>query len=241
MATSRLCSIPDCGKPMSCRTWCASHYSRWLRHGNPTAGRAAPDPTAICSVPDCGRPCLARGWCLIHYRHWQRYGNPLIRKRIANGEAQRYFDSVVLTFEGDECLIWPYGRSAEGYAKLKSKVVARLVCIEVNGPPPTAVHQAAHLCGRGNLGCVAKRHVEWKTPAANQADRLVHGTSNRGERSPSAKLTLRNVREIRRRHAAGTTQAALAREFHVTASHVSHICSGHVWLEDSPIGQAPGP
>lgn len=40
MADSRLCSIPDCGKPAKTRGYCISHYKRLRRHGDPLAGNA---------------------------------------------------------------------------------------------------------------------------------------------------------------------------------------------------------
>lgn len=39
MATSRICSIDGCGKPTNARGWCSAHHKRWLRHGDPLAGR----------------------------------------------------------------------------------------------------------------------------------------------------------------------------------------------------------
>jgi hypothetical protein len=39
MATPRLCSIEGCGKPHEAHGWCGPHYKRWLRHGDPLAGR----------------------------------------------------------------------------------------------------------------------------------------------------------------------------------------------------------
>lgn len=39
MATNRICSIPDCGKKHVCRGFCASHYDRFRRNGDPLAGR----------------------------------------------------------------------------------------------------------------------------------------------------------------------------------------------------------
>lgn len=38
MATSRLCSIPDCGKPQYIKTYCGAHYHRYYKYGDPLAG-----------------------------------------------------------------------------------------------------------------------------------------------------------------------------------------------------------
>ena len=35
MATSRICEIPGCGKPYLARGYCAKHYSRWQKSGDP--------------------------------------------------------------------------------------------------------------------------------------------------------------------------------------------------------------
>lgn len=35
MASPRLCSIEDCGKPARTRGWCQKHYDRWWIHGDP--------------------------------------------------------------------------------------------------------------------------------------------------------------------------------------------------------------
>lgn len=35
MATMRICSIPNCGKPFLARGYCSKHYKRWSTHGDP--------------------------------------------------------------------------------------------------------------------------------------------------------------------------------------------------------------
>lgn len=40
MPTPKICSIPDCGKPAVARGWCARHYARWSKHGEPQAGKS---------------------------------------------------------------------------------------------------------------------------------------------------------------------------------------------------------
>lgn len=45
--TDRTCTIEDCASPVRRRGWCASHYARWLEHGDPLLGRAfIPRPRA---------------------------------------------------------------------------------------------------------------------------------------------------------------------------------------------------
>lgn len=35
MGMPKLCSIPDCAKPVVSWGWCVMHYTRWQRHGDP--------------------------------------------------------------------------------------------------------------------------------------------------------------------------------------------------------------
>lgn len=113
------------------------------------------------------------------------------------GEAGRYIEEVVLAYEGADCLPWPYRKDRKGYAMMNERYVSRIVCERAHGPAPTPDHEAAHSCGHGDQACVAKRHLSWKTHAENEADKLLHGTHNRGERHPLSKLTKADVLEIR--------------------------------------------
>lgn len=46
---------------------------------------------------------------------------------------------------------------------------------------------------------------------------------------PSAKLTPDQVRDIRRRHAAGRSIAALGRDYHVSRQTIKDVVSGRTW------------
>jgi hypothetical protein len=70
-----------------------------------------------------------------------------------------------------------------------------VVCVWEHGPRPEGM-QAAHSCGNGP-GCVNRRHLRWATASENEQDKIIHGTSNRGERHGNAKLTEADVRAIR--------------------------------------------
>lgn len=63
------------------------------------------------------------------------------------------------------------------------------------------------------------------TRSANLADRAAHGTDQRGERNPAAKLSDAAVKEIRERRASGEKLREIAARFGVRESCVSRICN----------------
>lgn len=188
--------------------------------------------TFLCSFNGCGSTKKGpKGLCPKHYKRLNKYGDPSIIKS-PRGEAQRFYEDVVLKYEGEECLIWPYGK-AHGYGRIQRDrrvgTVSRLVCIDVHGEPPTSLHEAAHSCGRGSAGCVAKSHLSWKTRAENQADRLLHGTHNRGERQGAAKLTESDVEKIRAL-TGRQFQSVTAKAFGVTQQTISRVQRNATWF-----------
>lgn len=152
--------------------------------------------------------------------------------RAKKGEAQRYFREVVMPYEGDECLIWPFHRNAGGYGLLRSngrtRDAHRVVCEAANGQPPTPSHEAAHSCGSGHLGCVTKRHLVWKTHKENEADKVAHGTVRRGEANTNAKLTVEAVRAIRALSGL-QTKTATAAQFCVSIRTIGLVQAGERW------------
>jgi hypothetical protein len=168
----------------------------------------------------------------MHYLRLWRYGDPLKRHRTPNGEAVSYLFETVLNYDGDECLIWPYARDFAGYGKVaidgKIKTVSRVVCADANGEPPSPRHEAAHLCGKGHMGCVAKAHLAWKLPKENHADKIAHGTHLRGEKQNGAKLTEAHVREIRKLYK-HTSQYKLGEIFGVSRGCIKDIVLGNTW------------
>jgi hypothetical protein len=133
---------------------------------------------------------------------------------------------------GDECLIWPFGTDGHGYGVLyidgKRAGAHRYVCELAHGAPPTPKHEAAHSCGHGKDGCVNRNHLLWKTRIENQADRLEHGTHNRGTRQGGAKLTEDDVREIIALKGI-EMQRNLAERFGVRRTTIASIQQGRNW------------
>lgn len=186
----------------------------------------------LCSIEDCGKPHFGKSFCSKHYRRFHNHGDPLLLKIRERGKAMRFYQEVVLAHESEECLIWPFSLTEGGYGSMKtdgsSTVVSRKLCEEIYGPQPSDAHQAAHSCGRGKQGCVAKAHISWKTKRENEADKISHGTHNRGERHPLAKLTEQQAREILLLKGV-EQQKEIAKLFGVSAATVSSIHRGDRW------------
>lgn len=189
-------------------------------------------PSRICSIENCGKQLYARGWCQIHYQRWYR-GRDLAKGHASQGAHASFIKDIALPFDGDDCLPWPYCRSSMGYAITDRRghgtdSVPRILCIAVNGKPPTPKHQAAHNCGKGHKGCVNPRHLRWATPQENQIDRIKHGTHNRGTRQGRSKLTEADVRAIRSM-AGEASHASIAAKFGVGESNIRSILKRINW------------
>ena len=72
-------------------------------------------------------------------------------------------------------------------------------------------------------------NLRWDTPKNNQADRVKHGTTNRGEQCGKAKLTLEQIRVIRQDN---RLQRIIAAEYGVKQNTISRIKSGIRWAHD---------
>lgn len=104
-------------------------------------------------------------------------------------------------FAGDECLIWPYNRHPTGYGTLsymgQIHYAHRFMCELVNGPAPSARHQAAHSCGQGHAGCVHPQHLSWKSISDNLLDRRAHGTVRSNTNGQAGTLSADQISQIR--------------------------------------------
>jgi len=117
------------------------------------------------------------------------------------------------------CWIWTGACKPEGYAEVNwqrrgGANAHRLVYEHLVAPIPDGL-QIDHLCR--NRSCVNPDHLEPVTPAENT------------RRGAGTKLAMDDAINIRRRHAAGESQSALAREYGVHPAHVSKIVSGKKW------------
>lgn len=187
---------------------------------------------ALCAVDGCDKPSRCRRLCNTHYARFRIHGEAGGPIGTSPGEPMRFLKDVVLNFEGDDCLIWPFSRNAGGYGQVwcdqRVQLATRLVCEWVYGKSPSERHVAAHRCGQGHTGCVSKKHLYWATQKQNIADARRHGTIVRGEQTRSAKVSERDVKYIRQMRGK-VFQKDLAEKFGLHQSQVSLIQSGKNW------------
>lgn len=83
------CSILDCDKESTARSYCGGHYQRWVKSGDVRADvpltKYQPRPTA-CSVDGCDDAVAAQALCSSHYARKRATGDvradvPLKRRR----------------------------------------------------------------------------------------------------------------------------------------------------------------
>ena len=198
-------------------------------------------PVRCCRVDGCDQPSHGWGFCRPHYYRAKRHGDPLITKYGKGGQLQSFIVSILAGPPTESCIEWPFARQKCGYGTLsvdgQTRIASRYICEAAHGAPPTPKHEARHLCGRGHHGCVNPGHLVWGTQAENYSDRILHGTSNRGEQNGRSKLTEEQVRQIISRKDAGERPSKLATEFGVSGTTVHHIISRRVWAWVQPEGQ----
>ncbi len=106
-------------------------------------------------------------------------------------------------------------------------LVHRLVLEAFVGPCPDDM-EGCHNDGDGSNNSLL--NLRWDTRTGNEADKLRHGRSNRGERDGQAKLTEWDARWIKRFQKHGfAKQSYLADVFKVARSTIANIKSGERW------------
>ena len=131
----------------------------------------------------------------------------------------------------ETCWLWTASKDAKGYARFstggrkgKSHSAHRTAYeLWVGQIPDNLV--VRHKCK--NKDCVNPEHLETGTQVDNEADKVRDGTTNRGERCGTAKLTNEQVADIRRR--VGQKGVELAKEFGVSKATISQILSATTW------------
>ncbi len=185
-----------------------------------------------CRVDDCYRVIYAHGWCRKHYQRWRRNGNATSKRpkgRKPRAPVERFWAKVI---KSDNCWLWSGKPNNDGYGiiilrKGISERAHRFSWIVHYGAIPKGMC-VCHHCD--NPACARPDHLYLGTIGDNNRDRSRKHRSAMGERVPSAKLTIDDVRAIRATYAKGTvSMRELARRFGCLHPTISHIVNGRSW------------
>jgi cold shock CspA family protein len=149
--------------------------------------------------------------------------------------AERFWTKVDRSGGSAACWPWTGHRNNKGYGMLsagtgKSPVLAHRVAYELAYGPLADGQQACHDCPEGdNRACCNPAHLFSGTAAENSADMAAKGRSTIGERNPQARLTVEQVREIRRLRATGLRYRDIALRFGVSIGAVGAVVRGQHW------------
>lgn len=184
-----------------------------------------------CTVYGCDKLAIRFGLCGAHYQRKRRHGSPL-KGGTAYGVVHRWAADHA-SYTGRACLKWPFSTCKSGYgtARVNGRTITanHYMCELAHGRPPPGKPFATHVCGNGHKGCVNPKHLRWASAKQNQMDRARHGTSNRGERCGSAKLSRDDVYQIRRLIERGAMLKDIASKYSVNPITISDIKTGRTW------------
>lgn len=143
------------------------------------------------------------------------------------GKSKPFFDSRKV-IESDDCILWEYGKSWNGYGQLtvsgKTKRVHRLV-MEFRGiQKPIGKNIVGHTCN--NRSCFNYRHLKWIDAKENMMDKISDGTRQIGEKNANSKLSRDKVIFIRD---SKLPQRELAKMFGVSQATVNDARLGKTW------------
>lgn len=109
----------------------------------------------------------------------------------------------------------------------KTRLIQHLVLEAFQGPRPAPEMVCRHR--DGNPKNNRNDNLCWGTQAENLADRVEHGTANRGSRQGLAVLDEGKVKRIKELLKTGIVQRRIAEEFGVSYATITMIKKGQVW------------
>lgn len=227
---TRICSVPECGRPNFARALCTMHWRRWRKNGHTDkVPNAHGQPVYIgCDVTGCDRPHYGKHLCRMHWERNHLNGDPLAVQFERTDSVQTRLAKKSQWVGG--CLEFTGGRDKDGYGLLSVRRrnfrAHRLAYEAAFGPIPAGM-LVRHKCD--NPPCINPDHLEVGYEIDNSRDRVERGRSLPGSTNPSARLNEEQVREIRSQLADGVPSVTLARRYGVGQTTISRIKLGTHW------------
>ncbi len=183
--------------------------------------------TETCKISGCSKPVRAKELCSTCYSRVNYKKKPGHRGTLE----ERFWKKVVKGCEPSDCWGWSGSTSPAGYGAIwpgpgsNGPTQAHRVSYEIHKGNIPAGLLIMHICD--NPPCCNPDHLEIGTDKTNAEDKAKKLRHNFGEQRYNAKLTEKDVIEIRA--SVGVTQSQLAKNYKVTGSVISNIINRKTW------------
>lgn len=184
----------------------------------------------ICKISDCNRIVSCKDLCNAHYLRMKKYGDPNMGEPL-RGAPMAFIKKASQSKDLENCIIWPFGKSKQGYGRLsvngKPELAHRVSLSMAIGEPMMLGMDCAHkpvICH--NRACVNPNHLMWATRKENESHKVLDMTSNAGERNGFSKITEAQALEIINGPEDVEVYAARAG---ISVSRAKHIRKGYAW------------
>lgn len=185
----------------------------------------------VCSVDGCGKDARALGLCPKHRWRLKKYGTTDIESVYELTPEQRFWKKVDRRGR-DECWLWTAGVRGDGYG-----------AFQVESTRQISAHRYSYTLAHGEIPnglvvmhscdvplCVNPEHLSLGTNSENSADAARKGRRLPGSQNHQAKLTEKQVLQLRAQYAAGgVTHKQLAADYGISAALVSFILTRKAW------------
>lgn len=156
---------------------------------------------------------------------------PINYNDLTEKDIERFWRKVRVTGP-DDCWYWQAALSKSGYGNIKIKddtIRANRLAFVISHKMDTEL-EVCHICD--NPRCCNPKHLFAGTHSQNMTDSALKGRRNQsGENGTKAKLTERQVREIRFKGALDIPQRELAKLYGVSQTAIFYILSGRNWSQ----------